>query len=70
MKVNIKHVATMSGLYDVYNSVAKAQHGVCTIRQLPWDYEERIGVLKKELNAIISDSYPGFLKKAKDKLLS
>ena len=54
----------------MYNSLAKAQHGVCTKSQLPWDYEERIGLLKKELNAIISDSHPGFLKKAKSKLLS
>ena len=70
MQLNIRHVAAIYGLYDIYNALAKAQHGVCKINQLPWEYDERIQKLKGELRCIIDGTYSGFLSKHKQKLLN
>ena len=70
MQLNIRHVAAIYGLYDIYNVLAKAQHGVCKINQLPWEYDERIQKLKGELRCIIDGTHSGFLSKHKQKLLN
>ncbi len=38
--LDIKHVTICYFLLDFYNILAKAQHGVCKINQLPWEYDD------------------------------
>ena len=45
----MQHVATAYFLHDLYNILAKVQHGVCKINQLPWEYE-KIEKMKRSLN--------------------
>ena len=54
---------------DIYNVLAKAEHGVCKINQLPWEYDERINKLKKELEEIAKGTYLGFYSKHRQNLL-
>ena len=58
----------MYGLYDVYNALAKAQHGVSKVNQLPWEYDDRLKHLEDELTSIINNTYSGYLRKNQSKL--
>ena len=59
----------ITSLLDVYSCLAKAQHGVSKVNQLPWQYYERIQhLLNKELQKITEGTYDGVLKKNEGKL--
>ena len=51
-QIDVQHVATAYFLHDFYNILAKVQHGVCKINQLPWEYNEKIEKMKKSLNEL------------------
>ena len=67
-KIDILHVAMVYHMYDVYAALAKAQHGVSKVNQLPWHYNERLDHLKSDLKEVMKKDYEGPLKLAKAKL--
>ena len=67
-KITVFHVSMAYQLYEIYSVLAKGQHGVCKINQLPWHFQGRIKHLKDDLEAISKDSYEGPLKEEKAKL--
>ena len=67
-KVDVVHITFMYGLLDVYSALAKAQHGVSKVNQLPWHYNQRIDHLIEELEEIEKDTHKGKLLKVNPKL--
>ena len=67
--LNLKHFTIIFGLYDIYKLISKCQHGVSQVNQLPWQYNEKLENLKKDLMEISLDSYCGELKDREGKLL-
>ena len=61
-QLHIKHVICYS-LFDFYNILAKVQHGVCKINQLPWEYDDRLDKMKKSLTELKKGTYEGQMKK-------
>ena len=45
-QIDVQHVATAYFLHDFYTILAKVQHWVCKINQLPWEYNEKIEKMK------------------------
>ena len=58
-QIDVEHIVVLHSLYDVYNVVAKAQHGVSKVNQLPWEYGDRVERLEAELTAIKDRKYNG-----------
>ena len=71
-KITIQHISCVYYMYEMYNILAKCQHGVSRVNQLPWHYYERIETLKQDLVKITEKGYQsesdGVLKVAKEKL--
>ena len=67
-QINIKHITILFGLPDVYHVIAKCQHGVCKVNQLPWIFHDKIDELKSNLELIKARSYNGFFKRQEDNL--
>ena len=53
MKMKRKHMTIVYGLCDIYEIIASTQHGVSTVNQLPWEYNEKVEALKEVLRDII-----------------
>ena len=62
-QVDVKHVTLCYGLYDIYRILAKAQHGVSKVNQLPWEYDDKIEALKLDLNSLKNETFEGDLSK-------
>ena len=46
-------------MFDIYSCLAKAQHGVSKINQLPWHYTDRIDHFKDDLDKVVQQGYGG-----------
>ncbi|CAL4095347.1 unnamed protein product, partial [Meganyctiphanes norvegica] len=68
-QLSVKHVTEAIGLMDIYTELAKAQHGVCKINQLPWEYYDRIDRLKENLKGMSTDMGPNLKKHYADLVL-
>ena len=68
-KIDVEFVTVVYGLCDVYLSLYRAQHGVCKVNQLPWEFNDKVQVLISELQNISNHTHNGRLSKNKDNLL-
>ena len=66
MRVDVKHIALIYHLHDIYIALAKAQHGVSKVNQLPWHYNDRIDHFIKTLDVVTEENYEGQHKEAKE----
>ena len=67
-EINITHITIIYGLFDIYDCLAKAQHGVSKVNQFPWEFNDRVQQLKLNLKAITNSSYDGLFFKNKESL--
>ena len=61
--LDIKHITICYFLLDFYNILAKAQHGVCKINQILWEYDNKLEKMKRSLTELKGGTYDGQMKK-------
>ena len=58
-QIDVQHAYFLNGFDKI---LAKAQHWVCKINQLPREYHEKIDKMKKSLNKLKNEKYKGYAK--------